>query len=93
MSRPPQLKVGIGWIGVTVTGPVDVVTTYKGYVPVLPVKVNKTGLDYILYIGSKSLAELLEPLRKSNGGTFEALTFSVRKESDDKYAGYELQFE
>jgi hypothetical protein len=93
VSRQPQLKVGIGWINVTVTGPVDVALTFKGYAPVLPVKVNKTGLDYLLYISARSLAEQLEPLRKKNIGSFAGLTFSIRKESDDKYAAYELKSE
>lgn len=73
------------------TGPVDVVPTFKGYAPVLPVKVDLTGLEYVLYISSKSLTDALEPLRAANKGSFAGLKFSVRKSSDDQFAGYEVR--
>ena len=91
MALPPQLKVGIGWVTITVTGPVDVIAGFKGYAPIVTVKVDKTGLDYILYISAKSLTEQLEPLRKNNGDQFTGLKFSIRKESEDKMAKYELK--
>ncbi len=91
MTLPPQLKVGIGWVTITVTGPVDVMAGFKGYAPIVPVKVDKTGLEYILYISAKSLTEQLEPLRKHNGDQFTGLKFSIRKESKDRMAKYELK--
>jgi len=91
MPLPPQLKVGIGWIPITVTGTVDVIAGFRGYAPILTVKVDKSGLDYILFISAKSLTEQLEPLRKKNGDKFIGLKFSIRKESDDKMAKYELK--
>jgi hypothetical protein len=87
----PPLKVGTGWIGVAVTGEATVIQTFKGYAPVLPVKVIATGLDYILYISAKSLAEKLEPLRNANGGRFGGLTFSIRKTADEQFSPYEIK--
>lgn len=91
MPQPPQLRVGTDWIAIIVTGPVDVNATLNGYAPVLPVRKTTTGQDYILYISAKSLTEQLEPLRKNNGDQFTGLKFSIRKESEDKMAKYELK--
>ena len=85
-----QLRVGTDWIAITVTGPVDVIATLNGYAPVLPVRKEATGQDYILYISAKSLTEQLEPLRTKNGMEFIGLKFSIRKESEDRMARYEL---
>ncbi len=90
MPLPPQLRVGTGWIPITVTGPVDVIAGFRGYAPILTVKVDMTGLDYILYISAQSLTVQLESLRKQNGGNFIGLKFSIRKESDERLAKYEL---
>jgi len=89
-SRMPTLRVSTGWVGVTATGEPTIVVTYKGYAPVLPVRVDSTGLDYILYISSKSLTEALEPLRRKNKNVFTGLRFGIRKQSEDRFAPYEL---
>ncbi len=86
----PPLKVSTGWIELRVIGEPTVTVTFKGYAPVIPVKVTLTNLDYILYISSKSVAEGLEPLRKRNDNRFEGLHFSIRKQSEDKFAQYEI---
>ena len=83
--KTPQLKVGEGWIGVFVK------MTVRGYAPVLPVKVVKTSLDYILYISAKSLAEPLEELRTQNDGGFTNLRFEVRKEGTERSSRYEVR--
>ena len=88
-----HLRVGTGWIGVTVTGPVDVIRTFRGYSPVLPVRVGKTGLEYILYISAVSIANPLEELRQQNGGRFEGLKFEIRKQRLDTTAPYELRYD
>ena len=72
-------------------GEVDVVASFRGYAPVLPVKVDRTGLLHILYISATSLTAQLEPLRIANGGHFKSLRFSIRKESEDRMSGYELK--
>ena len=86
-----QLRVGTDWIAISVTGPVDVIATLHGYAPVLPVRKENMGQEYILYISAKSLSEQLEPLRQNNGGGFPGLKFSIRKESEDQMAKYQLQ--
>jgi hypothetical protein len=91
MTKLPTLKVNTGWIELTVNGEPNVAITFKGYAPVLPVSVNQTGLDYILYIAAKSLAEALEPLRITNNGLFSGLQFSIRKSSEDRFAPYEIK--
>ncbi len=90
MPQLPQLRVGTDWITITVTGTVEVITSF-GYAPVLPVRNEATGQDYILYIAAKSIMEHLEPLRKNNGGEFKGLKFSIRKESENQMAKYELK--
>lgn len=90
MPRPPQLKIGTGWIQIVVMGEVDVVAGFRGYAPILPVKVERTGLEHILYISATSLTAQLEPLRLANGGHFKNLRFSIRKESEDRMSAYEL---
>lgn len=89
----PSLKVGTGWISLEVVGEPDVVLGFKGYSPVLPVKVTKTNLQYVLYISAKSLAEPLEELRRAHGDTFKGLRVQLRKESAGQYAKYEVRSE
>ena len=83
----PALHVGTGWIDVEVIGEPTVKITFRGYAPIMPVRVSQTGLDYILYISSKSIGEELQPLRERNG-EFRRLKFRIRKESEDKFAKY-----
>jgi hypothetical protein len=90
-ERLPRLEIRTGWVELTVTCEPFVVMTFKGYAPAVHVRVIQTGLDYLLYISAKSLAEGLEPMRKNNGGRFSGLRFQVRKASEDKFAKYELR--
>ena len=86
----PTLKVGTGWVELSVLDEPTVKVTYKGYAPVLPVRVHQTGLRYLLFISAKSLGEGIEPLRASNGGKFSGLSFKVRKAGPDTFAPYEV---
>ena len=90
-ERLPKLDVRTGWIDVTITSEPFVVMTFKGYAPAVNVRVVRTGLDYLLYISAKSLAEGLEPMRKANEGHFKGLQFGIRKAAEDKFAKYEVQ--
>ena len=92
-SELPSLKIGTGWTEIEVISEPDVVLGYKGYAPVLRVKAIKTGLDYLLYIGAKSLAEPLESLRTSRGSGrgFLGLRMQIRKQSTEKFSRYEVQ--
>lgn len=87
----PILRVGTGWIEIAAIGEPTVVQTFKGYAPVLPVRVISTSLDYFLYIQAKSIAEKLEPLRQANAGVFIGLKLSIRKSSDEQFAPYDLK--
>jgi hypothetical protein len=87
----PPLRVATGWVTVLVTGPPDVRLTVRGYAPILPVKVEKTGLSYVLYISARSIAEPLEAYRKKNKMLFEGLRFQIRKSGVEALAPYEVQ--
>lgn len=86
----PPLKVGTGWIELEIVSEPDVVLTFKGYAPILRVRNSRTGLEYLLYISAKSLAEPLEVLRKKNAGIFMGIRFRIRKESMEQMAKYEI---
>ena len=89
-KETPPLKIGTAWVDLVITNEPIVMTTFRGYVPVLPVRVKKTGLNYYMYISAKSIAEGLEPLRKANKERFSGLNISIRKASEDKFAAYEI---
>ena len=91
LKQLPSLKVSTGWISIEVLGEPDVLLTFKGYAPVLPVKNVRTGLDYNLYISAKSLAEDLETFRQDNGGGFTGLKLEVKKEGVEKFSKYEIR--
>jgi len=83
-----SIKAGTGWIDVQAVSEADVVLTFKGYAPILRVKVIKSGLVKQIYISSKSMATALEEMRKKNNGNFIGIKFRFRKESDEKMAPY-----
>ena len=87
----PSLKVGTGWIDLEIVSEPDVVLGFRGYAPILRVRKSRTGVEYILYISAKSLAEPLEELRNNNGGIFKGLQLRVRKESMEKTSKYEIE--
>jgi hypothetical protein len=91
MGDIPAIKVGTGWVEVEVVSEVDVLLTFRGYAPVLQVKIEKSGLIKFLYIGAKSLAVRLAEFRTQNGGRFVGLKLRVRKQSDDSIAAYEVE--
>ena len=88
MNELPILRLGTGWVDINIQSEADVALTARGYAPVLRVQDAKTRLDYLMYIGARSLAEALEPLRQANGGRFTGLRVRVAKESTDQYARY-----
>jgi hypothetical protein len=62
--------------------------TFRGYAPVLPIKVMETDLNYLLYISAKSLSIELDVLRDLNGGAFTSLQFALRKQSKEQTSPY-----
>lgn len=89
--KTPPLKVSTGWVELEALEEPTVIVTFKGYAPVLKVRVRQTGLDYLMYLSAKSIAEGLEPLRAKNAGHFAELCFRIRKQSEDQFAPYEIQ--
>ncbi len=85
------LKVNTGWIGIEIVSEPDVLLTFKGYAPVLKVKVEKSGLIKNMYISAKSMAQNLDPLRQENKGKFVGLHLRIRKESEDKFSSYNVE--
>lgn len=87
----PSLKVSTGWIELEIISEPDVVLGFRGYAPILRVRKSRTGVEYILYISAKSLAEPLEELRKNNSGIFKGIQLRIRKESMEKMSKYEIE--
>jgi len=61
-----------------------------GYVPVLHVRVERSGLDYLLPISARSLAKQLQDLLNSHQ-SFVGLRFDLRKTGEEKTSPYELR--
>ena len=87
----PSLKVSTGWIELEIISEPDVVLTFKGYAPILKMHKSRTGVEYMLYISAKSLAEPLEELRKNNGGIFKGIQLRIRKKGMEKTSKYEIE--
>ena len=90
IELPPFLKVSTEWIELEIISDSDVIITTFGYAPFLRVREIKTGTEYRFYISAKSLAAPLEELRNNNNGIFKGIRFSVRKESMERVAQYEI---
>ena len=86
-----SLRVGTNWIGIEVVSEPTVLLTFRGYAPVLLVKVLQSGLEKQLYIGAKSIAEPLEEIRNRHGGNFTGLRLRIRKESDEQMSKYVVE--
>lgn len=92
MERP-VLKVGTVWTAVSVIGALDVTLTFRGYAPILPVRVDddEGPREMTLHISARSIAEPLETLRAGNEGRFEGLRFRLRKTGSESRAPYEVE--
>ncbi len=82
------LKVGTAWIDIEVISEVDVVMTFKGYAPVLPVRVVQSGLVKQLYISSRSISVPLDRFREANGNRFQGLKLRLRKDGEEATSKY-----
>lgn len=86
-----SLKVGTGWIKIEIISEPDVALTVRGYAPILRVRKSKSGVEFLLYISAKSIAEPLEELRKNNNGIFKGIRLQIRKESMERMSKYEIK--
>ncbi len=91
MEKLQAIKIGTEKQLIRVISEVDVVMTFKGFAPVVRVKLGTDETEQMLYISAKSLATNLERLRKENGDKFTGLEFYLRKESNEKLAQYVVE--
>ena len=91
LSKLPTLKIGTAWTEIEIIGEPDVRMTFRGYAPVLPVKVTKNRLGYVLFISAKSLSDYMEALRIKNNNSFIGLKIRIKKETDDKFSKYVVE--
>ena len=90
-SRLVPLRFTTDWKDLEVVSEVDVIETYKGYVPVLQVFVAGIRTPKLLIISAKSISEQLTLMRADNANCFKGLKFSLRKASSEKTAPYEFK--
>ena len=70
MEELPLLKVGVIPSRLTIVSEPYVKIGFRGYMPCVNVRIEKSGLDKVLVISAKSLAEPLEELRLKNKNCF-----------------------
>lgn len=87
----PVIKVTTDWIDVEVIDGPEIILTRRGYIPSLIVRVGNSDVSGRLFIGSWSIAEKLEPIKRANHESFKGLKFKVRKESMEKFGKYQLE--
>lgn len=87
----PVIKVTTDWIDVEVIDGPEIILTRRGYIPSLIVRVGNSDVSGRLFIGSWSIAEKLEPIKRANNESFKGLKFKVRKESMEKFGKYQLE--
>ena len=90
-SKRPNLKVKTEWISVEILTEPYVVMTFRGYAPVVDVKIPGEADPLSLFISSKSISHGLESIVQENGGKFAGLKLRLRKESDDRMAPYVVE--
>ena len=87
-ERKDPLRVDTSGVSIKIVTEPFVVNTTRGYAPAVNVQLDDTGEERTMFIGAKSLADPLQQMVTSNGGKFSGLKLSLKKQSDDRYAGY-----
>ena len=90
ISQYAPLRVTTDWLDLEVISEATVQLTYRGYVPVIIVKIKDKKLPRSLYIAAKSIAGPLEEMRQDNNGLFLGLKFKLRKTGKEQMSGYEF---
>ena len=94
MSEPyvevPRLRVGTEWIDLTLEADPYVVVTARGYVAALAVR-DESGKSHELLAGAASISAGIELLHEENDGEYTGIKFKIRRESDDRFARYEIE--
>ena len=82
------VRFGVEDVVVEIVSEPFVVNTFRGYAPVVNVKVEGEEGTKSMYISAKSLADSLTPMVDENGGKFTGLKLKIKKESADNRAPY-----
>jgi hypothetical protein len=85
-----QLKIGTAWVEVEIISEPIVFLTYRGYAAAVGVRVLRNGLEKHLFIGARSLAVGIEPLRVRNGNQFMGIRMRIAKEDDAPTSSYKV---
>lgn len=87
-ERKDPLRVDTTAVVVKILTEPYVINTTRGYAPAVNVEVEETGEERTMFIGAKSLADPLQKMVESNSGMFAGLKLRLKKQSEDRYAGY-----
>jgi len=87
-KRREFIRFGVDEVVVEIVSEPFVVNTYRGFAPVVDVKVEGEEGIKSMYISAKSLADSLTPAVDENGSKFTGLKLKIRKESADSRAPY-----
>ena len=85
------IRFGVEEVAVEIVSEPFVVNTFRGYAPVVDVKVEGEEETKSMYISAKSLADSLTPMVDENGGKFTGLKLKIKKESADNRAPYVVE--
>lgn len=85
------VRFGVEDVVVEIVSEPFVVNTFRGYAPVVDVKVEGEEGTKSMYISAKSLADSLTPMVDENGGKFTGLKLKIKKESADNRAPYVVE--
>lgn len=84
------LRVGTEWTEVEVLTDPFVVYRRERYLPAILVEQLDSEERYLLFVAAVSIAKCLESMREERGALI-GLRIRVRKNSDDKFAAYEVE--
>jgi hypothetical protein len=85
----PYLRVGPEWTELEVVRGPEVIYTRKGYAPVIVVM--RGAVAHVVYVSASSIAEPLEQIRKSRGGSLVGVKIRVRKHGTEQFSPYEVE--
>jgi len=85
------MRFGVEEVALEIVSEPFVVNTFRGFAPVVNVKVEGEEGTKSMYISAKSLADALTPMVEENGGKFTGLKLKIKKESVDNRAPYVVE--
>ena len=85
----PTLRVGTAKTSIEITSEPYLKISSMGFLPCVRVQVLKSGLEYTLVLGARSLGAPIDALRRDDG-KFTGIKIDICKESDEKMAKYQV---